>query len=107
MNVCAKCRTVAITVLLHRPEAGFPSPETHKRAAGRRCLCVRRLPVVRCKPPMGCVYGYCGYFPSLLARTLIQYPPMTERALKPTLSAVLVSLQSEMGTRDFVSLMYL
>ena len=36
--------------------------------------------------------------------SFIQNPPMTERALKPTMRPVLVSYQSEIGTRDLVSL---
>ena len=36
--------------------------------------------------------------------SFIQNPPMSERALKPTMRPVLVSYQSEMGTRDLVSL---
>ena len=43
------------------------------------------------------------FFAILSARTFIQKPPMTERALKPTMLPVFVSYQSLMGTREEVS----
>lgn len=46
-----------------------------------------------------------GYFASLEARSGIQWPPITERAMKPVLRPVTVSYQSLMGTRVSVSLM--
>ena len=42
--------------------------------------------------------------PSLSASRGIQWPPITERAMKPVLRPVTVSYQSEMGTRVSVSL---
>ena len=39
--------------------------------------------------------------------TFIQYPPITERALKPVILPVFVSCQSLIGTREVVSLIYL
>ena len=47
----------------------------------------------------------CRYWPSFSARTRIQWPPMTLRALKPTIWAVFVSYQSLVGTRLSVSFM--
>ena len=52
----------------------------------------------------GCKGDYLRAVAILSASTFIQNPPITERALKPTMRPVLVSYQSLMGTRDCVSL---
>ena len=53
-----------------------------------------------------CIHFY-RLFEFLFTSTFIQYPPITERALKPVILPVFVSCQSLMGTREVVSLIYL
>lgn len=54
-----------------------------------------------------CFYFLLSFFTRafLSTSTRIQYPPMTDRARKPTQRPVLVSCQSDIGTRLSVSLM--